>query len=129
MVQHDTLADALNIIKNAEKVGKKECTIKASKVVRGVLKVLQNSGYIGIYEFINDGRGGKYKVELKGKIIDCNAIKPRFSVKRDEYEKFEKRFLPARDVGILVVSTSKGIMEHKKAKELNLGGKLLAYCY
>jgi small subunit ribosomal protein S8 len=129
MVQHDLLADALSAIKNADRIGKKECVVKASKVVRDVLKVLQAHKYIGVFEFISDGRGGKFKVELRGRIIDCNVIKPRFSVKIDEYEKYEKRFLPARETGILIVTTSKGIMDHRKAQKLHVGGKLLAYAY
>jgi small subunit ribosomal protein S8 len=125
----DNLADALVAIKNAERVGKKECITPASKLIKAVLKILQQKDYIGQFEFIDDGKSGKFRVELKGKIIDCNAIKPRFSVRLDEFEKFEKRFLPAREVGLLILSTSKGIMDHKKAKELRVGGKLLAYCY
>ena len=125
----DNLADALVAIKNAERVGKKECVTPASKLIKNVLKILQAKDYIGSFEFIDDGKSGKFRIELKGKIIDCNAIKPRFSVRLDEFEKFEKRFLPARDIGILILSTPKGIIDHKKAKELKTGGKLLAYCY
>ena len=123
------LADALSSIKNADRIGKKECFVKASKLVEKVLKVLQQHDYIGAYELIHDGKSGIFKIELKGKIIDTNVIKPRFSVKVDEFEKWEKRFLPARDVGILILTTSKGVMDHKAAKSLHLGGKLLAYCY
>ena len=125
----DNLADALVAIKNAERVGKKECVTPASKLIKNVLKILQAKDYIGPFEFIDDGKSGKFRIELKGKIIDCNAIKPRFSVRVEEFEKFEKRFLPARDIGILILSTPKGIIDHKKAKELKTGGKLLAYCY
>jgi small subunit ribosomal protein S8 len=125
----DNLADALAAIKNAERVGKKECVIPASKLIKAVLQLLQKKDYIGQFEFIDDGKSGKFRIELKGKIIDCNAIKPRFSVRLDEFEKYEKRFLPARDIGMLIVSTPKGIIDHKKAKELRTGGKLLAYCY
>jgi len=90
---------------------------------------MKEKGYIGNFEFIQDGRGGKFKVELKGKIIDCNAIKPRFSVKVDEFEKWEKRYLPAYNVGILILTTNKGVIDHSKAKELRVGGKLLCYVY
>ncbi|MHA1743838.1 MAG: 30S ribosomal protein S8 [Candidatus Heimdallarchaeota archaeon] len=126
---HDPLADALAAIKNAERVGKKECVVRASKVIKAVLKVMQEKGYIGAFEFIDDGRSGKFKIELKGKVIDCNVIKPRFSMGLDEFEKYEKRFLPARSVGLLILTTPKGIMDHNKARELHLGGKLLAYVY
>lgn len=125
----DSLADALAALKNAEKVGKGECVIRASKTVKEVLKIFQGKGYIGSFEFIDDGKSGKFKIELKGKIMDCNAIKPRFSVSVDEIEKWEKRWLPAKGFGILLLTTPKGIIDHNKAKELNTGGKLLAYCY
>ena len=128
-MQHDLLADALSAIKNADRIGKKECEVKASKLIGEVLRIMKSHDYIEGFEFVDDGRGGKFRVRLKGKIIDCNVIKPRFSVRVDEYEKFEKRFLPARGVGVMIVTTSKGIMEHEKAKNLRIGGKLLAYCY
>jgi len=128
MIQ-DSLADVLSNIKNAEKVGKKECVTRASKEIRSVLTVLKEHGYIVSFEFIDDGKSGSFKIDLKGKIIDCNVVKPRFSVTTDEFEKWEKRFLPAREFGILILTTSKGIMDHKKAKEMKIGGKLVAYCY
>jgi len=56
------------------------------------------------------------------------VISPRFSVKVDEFEKWEKRKLPARGVGLLILTTPKGILDHRKAKELHVGGKLLL-CY
>jgi len=128
-MRHDTLADVLSAIKNAERVGKKECITSASKLVREVLKVLQKEGYIGVFEFIDDGRSGKFRVELKNRINDCNVIKPRFSVKVEELEKWEKRFLPARGLGILILSTNKGIMTHTEARKKKVGGKLLAYAF
>jgi len=125
----DTLADVLSAIKNAEKIGKRECYTRASKEIKAVLQVLQAHGYIGSFEFIDDGKSGKFSIELKGKIIDCNVIKPRFSTTIDEFEKWEKRFLPAREIGLLIISTSKGVMDHKKAKEMHVGGKLIAFVY
>jgi len=128
-MRHDLLADALSALKNAERVGKQECIIPASNLIKNVLTVMKENGYIGPFEYLEDGRGGKFKVELLGKIINCNVIKPRFAIKFKEFEKWEKRFLPARDVGILILSTSKGVMDHRKAKELKIGGRLLAFCY
>lgn len=129
-MQHDPLADALSQIKNAERSGKMECLIKpSSKIIGRVLNVMQMYGYIKEFEFLEDGRGGIFLVKLNGKINNCNVIKPRFSVKRDEFEKFESRFLPARDFGVLIVSTTKGIISHFKAKELGVGGRLLGFVY
>lgn len=125
----DPLADALTVMKNAEKIGKGKCVVKANKLIGNVLKVMHDSGYIGSFETIDDGKGGMFKIELKGKIIDNRAIKPRFAVGVEGYEKFERRFLPARNIGLLIVSTPKGVMDHKKAKEMGLGGRLLSYIY
>jgi len=126
----DPLANALNHLSNCERVGKKVAYIKpASKLIGRVLKVMQDYGYVGEFEFIEDGRAGIFKVELIGKINKCGAIKPRFPVKKLGYEKFEKRYLPARDFGILIVSTTQGVMSHEEAKKKGLGGRLLAYVY
>jgi len=126
---HDPLADALSAIKNAERIGKKECIVPASKLIREVLRVFAEHNYIDSFEFINDGKSGKFRVGLRGRIIETNVIKPRFSVKVDEFEEWEKRLLPAKDVGILILTTPKGVIDHKKAKEAKVGGKLLAFVY
>ncbi|MCD6402878.1 MAG: 30S ribosomal protein S8 [Candidatus Aenigmarchaeota archaeon] len=128
-MKHDPLSDALSIIKNAEKVGKKECIVPASNLIREVLKVMQRHGYIGAFEFIDDGRSGKFKVELKNVINDTNTIKPRYPVGIDEFERWEKRYLPAAGFGILILTTDKGVMSHEEAKKKKIGGRLLAFVY
>jgi len=126
----DTLANGLTIIMNNEIRNKRECVIApASKLLGRVLRVMQLSGYIGEFEFIDDGRSGKFRVQLLGRINKCGAIKPRYPVKADEFETWEKRFLPARDIGVLVVSTPQGVMSHKEAKHKRIGGRLLAFVY
>jgi len=126
----DTLANGLTTIMNNEIRQKKECIITpASKLLGRVLRIMQLNGYIGEFEFIDDGRQGKFKVQLLGRINKCGAIKPRYPVKADEFEKWEKQFLPARDIGILIVSTSQGVMSHRDAKQKRIGGRLLAYVY
>ncbi|MGB9914120.1 MAG: 30S ribosomal protein S8 [Candidatus Bathyarchaeales archaeon] len=126
----DTLANGLITIINNEVRNKRECVIgPASKLLGRVLRIMQLNGYIGEFEFIDDGRSGKFKVQLLGRINKCGAIKPRFPVKVSEFEQWEKKFLPSRDVGILVVSTSKGVISHREAEEKNLGGRLLAFVY
>ena len=127
---NDPLADALATIKNAERVGKKECTVKpASKLIGRVLKVMQDYGYIEAFEWIDDGKGGVFKVKLKGNINNCNVIKPRHAIKRGEFEKWEARYLPAENFGLLILTTNKGVVSQHEAKKEGIGGRLLAYVY
>jgi len=128
-MMHDLVSDMASAITNAERVGKPFVIVKYSKLVMNILRVMQKYGYIGDIEYIEDGRGGKIKVELLGKINKCGAIRPRFSVKKDGYEKYERRYLPAAEFGILIVTTSQGVMSHKEAIEKGIGGKLLVYVY
>lgn len=130
MTMMDTLSNGLTAIMNSEMRNKPDCVISPSSRLLGrVLRVMQLSGYIGEFEFIDDGRSGKFKIQLLGRINKCGAIKPRHSVKIGEFENWEKAFLPARDVGILVVSTSRGVLSHRGAKEKEVGGRLLAFVY
>ncbi len=130
MSLNDTLANALSTILNHEKIGKKECIIKPiSKTIKVVLKLMKENGYIGDFEEIQDNKGNLIKIYLLNRINKCGAIKPRYSVKKGLYEKFEKRFLPAKDVGVIFVSTSQGIMSHQDSKKKGLGGRLISYCY
>jgi small subunit ribosomal protein S8 len=126
----DPLADALSNLKNQENTGNLTCTIKpASKVIGSVLRIFKENGYIGDFEFIEDGKGGKFKVALVGMLNDCGVIRPRYAVKKLSFEKFEKRYLPATGFGVIVVSTPQGIMAHEEAKKLGIGGRLLGYVY
>lgn len=90
---------------------------------------MQENKYIGEFEYIEDGRAGLFKVRLTGNINDCGVIKPRYSVKRTELEKFEARYLPAQDFGVLILTTTRGVVSHNTARDLKTGGKLLAYVY
>lgn len=129
-MMNDILASALSNIFNAEKVGKEFCIVQpTSKIVKKVLEILQDNHYLGDIKYIENNKGGIFKVNLIGKINKVGVIKPRFSLQNDNFEKFEKRFLPAQDFGLLIISTSKGIMTHYEAKGNKIGGKLLAYCY
>jgi small subunit ribosomal protein S8 len=126
----DTLTNGLITVINNEMRNKRECIISpTSKLLGRVLRIMQLNGFIGEFEFIDDGRSGKFKVQLLGRINKCGAVKPRFPVKVDEFEVWEKKFLPSRDVGIMVVSTSQGVIAHREAEEKNLGGRLLAFVY
>jgi len=129
-MQFDPLNDALTKIFNAEQAGKYNVDLApASKLLGSVLEIMQTSGYVGEIEKNDDGRGGKYIVQLRGAINQCGVVKPRHSVRRQEFDKWEGRYLPAQDFGLLILTTNSGVMHHKEAKEHRIGGKLLAYVY
>ena len=130
MSLNDTLSNALSNVLRNEKLGRSESTIKpSSKVIKKVLEIMRANMYVGSFEEIKTAKGNMLKLNLLGNINNCGVIKPRFIVKKDQFEKFEERYLLARDMGILIVSTPAGIITHTEAKKKGIGGKLLAYCY
>ena len=128
-MKHDPLADMFSVLKNMEAIGRSECAVTASKTIKNVLEVIHQRKYIGGYEFVDDGKGGMFTIKLIGKINNCGVIKPRFSVKRGGFIKWEKRYLPASGTGILIVTTSTGITDQRHADKASAGGRLLGYVY
>jgi len=130
MSMNDPLANVLSSILNDEKIGKHQSLVMpSSKIIKRVLDIMKNNKYIGDFEEIKSGRGDSVKINLLGNINKCGVVKPRYNVKKSQFEKFEKRYLLARGMGILILSTPEGIMAHEDAKKKHIGGKLLAYCY
>ena len=128
-MSNDLLSNTLVTIRNATLSNKNKCVVPASRLIGESLRLMREKGYVSDFELIEDIRGGKFNVDLTGRINSCGAIKPRFSVKMRDMEKYEARFLPAKDFGIIIVSTPSGVMTHKQAKEALTGGKLVAYIY
>lgn len=123
----DLISSKLNQIMNAKKVGKEEViVIPISKLFIDILKIMKKGGYIDFK--IEKDKFDKAIIKIL-KLNECKAIKPRFYVKKQKYDKFIKRFLPARDFGILIISTNKGLLTHKEAIEKGVGGSLIAYCF
>ena len=88
-------------------------------------------GWIHYYDFeySKNNKGGILKIKLINKINKINSIRPRYSCTIDQIESFEKVYLPATGFGIIIISTSKGLMTHYEAKEKKIGGSLIAFCY
>lgn len=129
MTQNDSLSSALSHILNCEKAKKKECIVKpSSSLIKKVLHIMKDHKYIGDFKEYS-GRGNYIKINLIERINKCGAIKPRFSIKKNQLEKYEKRYLPAKDFGVIILSTNKGLITHYEAKEKNHGGRLISYVY
>jgi small subunit ribosomal protein S8 len=130
MPSNNVLGNLFATIYNNEIRNKKECLVlPASKLASAVLRSMQANKYIGEFEFIDDGISGKFKIQLLGRVNRCGVISPRYSVNKTGYIRWERQFLPAVGVGILIVSTSQGVMSHLEAREKGLGGRLIGYVY
>jgi len=124
-MSQDIISDALNQMVNAKRAGKGSLNVKRhSKLLISILALAKLKGYVKNYKV----EGKSLTIEF-GKLNKCNTIKPRFFVKPKDLEKYSKRYLPAKDLGIVIVSTSKGLLAHQTAQEDKIGGCLLAYFY
>jgi small subunit ribosomal protein S8 len=129
MNNQDPIADMLTRIRNANRVGRRMVLIPKSKICLGIAQVLREEGYIEEFDSIDDAsHQGQIRVKLKyslsgDKVIHVidRASKPGCRVYRGVKE------LPQvlNGMGIAVVSTSKGVMSDRKAREANVGGELL----
>lgn len=125
-MSQDIVADGLNKIMNAKRASKSSVKLRHySKFLLSVLAIGKLRGYIEEYKI----EGKQLEVSIGNKFNYCGAVKPRYSVRADEIIKYVRRYLPARDMGVLVISTSKGIMTHHTAIEKKIGGSVIAYFY
>lgn len=131
MSRTDLIADAFTIIRNAIMAKKENADVPGSNTLRSILEVLKKENYIDTFKEIEDKKQGILRIYLKylfGKSAIRNikrVSKPglRIYVKRDKVP----RVLRGR--GIAVISTSKGIMTDKQARELSLGGEVIGYIW
>jgi len=128
MNNQDPIADMLTRIRNANRVGRRMVLVPKSKICTGIAQVLKDEGYIDEFDAIDDGKQGNLRIKLKysltgEKVIHAidRASKPGCRVYRKTGD------LPSilNGMGIVVVSTSKGVMSDRKAREQNVGGELL----
>lgn len=124
-MSQDIVADALNMMMNAVRAKKKTIVMKHhSKLLLSLLALAKLKGYVKNYKL----EGTELHIEI-GKLHGCNAIKPRFVVGVSDVEKYVPRYLPAKEIGILIVSTNQGLMTHHTAQEKKIGGSLIAYLF
>ena len=127
---HDPLNDALVTIRHADRQGRARVDVApSSRLIGEVLRIFREHHYIDEFTYVATGQGGKFDVKLARRINSCGVIKPRLSVGGRELERYEARFLPAQDFGLLVLTTNQGVLSHQDARERRIGGRLLAYVY
>jgi len=128
MNNQDPIADMLTRIRNANRVGRRFVQVPRSKICTGIAQVLKDEGYIDEYDVIEDTRQGQIRIKLKyanngDKVIHTidRQSKPGCRV----YRAVDALPKVLNGMGIAVVSTSKGVMSDRKARENNVGGELL----
>ena len=123
-MSQDIVADALNEIMNAKKARKSEIIInKNSKLLRNVLDIAKERGYLDY-----NVEGNEIKVNLKN-LNEIKAVKPRYTISVKKINNYVRRFLPAKNFGLLIISTNEGLMSHEDAEEKNIGGCIIAYMF
>lgn len=126
-MSHDITADALNMIKNANNAKKEIVKInRISNLLIEVLKIMKQKNAIKKYKINSEEKTIEVTI---GQLFDCKSIKPRFTVKKEDIEKYRRRYLPSRNFGTVIVSTNKGLMTHEEAQEEKIGGSLIAYFF
>lgn len=129
----DPIADYLTRLRNAIKANHPVVSVPASNLKKELTKILFEQGYILNYMFVEDGPQGTIKIALKyDKATKTNAIKNLERVSRPGLRKYSScKEMPRvlNGLGIAIVSTSKGVMTDKQARDMNVGGEVLCYVY
>jgi small subunit ribosomal protein S8 len=128
----DPIADMLTRIRNGVRADAKTVKIRSSKMCIRVAEVLKNEGYIGNYDVIDDGRQGILRITLK---YGPNGERVIQNLKR-ESKPGCRRYRGVKDVpqvlnglGIVIVSTSRGVLSDRQCRELHIGGELICSVY
>ncbi len=124
----DPIADMLTRIRNASRINRAQVNIKASNICEGIASVLKEEGYINDYDRIDDGKQGILRIELKYDQAGRGVIE---EIKRTS-KPGRRIYSPVRQLprvlggmGVVIVSTSKGVMSDKSCREANIGGEML----
>lgn len=128
----DTISDFLTRIRNAQRAGHRRVDIPASKIKRAMTKILVDKGYINKYIDIQDGKQGVLRLFLKYDAYGQPVIKEMKRISKPGLRKYSNtESLPKsyNGLGIVIVSTSRGVMTDKEARKLNVGGEVLCSVY
>ncbi len=128
----DTIADMLTRIRNASSAKHPTVDIPASNLKKQIAQILLDEGYIKAFKVVDDGKQGVIKVTLKytdGKAQVITGLRRVSKPGLRIYSNCKDMPKVMKGLGIAIVSTSKGIMTDKKAREMNVGGEILAFVW
>lgn len=128
----DSIADYLARIRNAQQAGHRRVDIPASKLKRAITKILLDKGYINKYINIDDGKQGLLRLFLKYDAYGQPVIKKMDRISKPglrEYTDSESIPRALNGLGVVILSTSRGVMTDKEARKLHVGGEVLCSVY
>ncbi|WP_226390905.1 30S ribosomal protein S8 [Penaeicola halotolerans] len=129
----DPIADYLTRLRNAIKANHRIVEIPASNLKKEITKVLHDKGFIQNYKFVEEGPQGTIKIALKyNPTTKANAIVKLERISKPGLRKYSSaESLPRviNGLGVAVLSTSKGVMTDKEARQMHIGGEVLCYVY
>ena len=128
MNNQDPIADMLTRIRNANRVGRRMVMIPKSKICTGIAQVLKDEGYIEEYDLIEDTAQGQLRIKLKYQVNGDKVIHSLDRASKPgsrQYRKVTEMPKVLNGMGIAIVSTSKGVMSDRRARESNVGGELI----
>ncbi len=129
----DPIADYLTRLRNAIKAKHRVLDIPASNLKKEITKILLEKGYILNYKFVDEGPQGSIKIALKyDPVKNVNAIRNLVRVSTPglrQYTGYKDMPGVLNGLGIAIVSTSKGVITDKEAREMKVGGEVLCYVY
>ncbi|MDR1652341.1 MAG: 30S ribosomal protein S8 [Prevotellaceae bacterium] len=129
----DPIADYLTRLRNAIKAKHRVVEIPASNLKKEMTRILFEKGYILNYKYVEDGPQGVIKIALKYDPVNkVNAIKKLIRVSTPGlrlYVGYKEMPRVLNGLGIAIVSTSKGVMTDKEARDLKIGGEVLCYLH
>ena len=128
----DVIADMLTRIRNANDAKHETVDIPASNLKKSIAQILLEEGYIKNYQIVEDGKQGIIRVALKyaaGKQKVIHGLRRVSKPGLRIYSNCEEMPKVMNGLGIAIVSTSKGVMTDKKARQANVGGEILAFVW
>ncbi len=128
----DTIADLLTRIRNASSAKHATVDVPASNMKKSITQILVDEGYVKDYQFIEDGKQGIIRITLKYDENNSPIISGLRRVSKPGlriYSSCEEMPKVMKGLGVAIISTSKGVVTDKKARELNVGGEVLAFVW
>jgi small subunit ribosomal protein S8 len=132
MVMTDPIADFLTRIRNANTVHHEKVEIPASKVKKAMVEILKSEGFIKDFEYIEDSKQGVIRVYLKYGVERAKVISGMKRISKPGLRVYAKKDEVPRvlgGLGIALISTPKGMMTDKQARQQGLGGEVVAYVW